>query len=196
MATGYADVSCAFSCYVMQMSTLTTLGAPGPPETAEEVLPIIRKKLKAGKHIVGSDASKGLASTCKSLKVAAATARHSLSEFTPVHKLKKKNMSYRALKSLKRSGGKKSCSETKTSVTMVGGDQVAESHIASRFCSHRWIVRTVHPPSFGHLQCDVLLSEIHCMCQRQMQSEQDIHRPHLDGSAVEKKNPSDTREVL
>ena len=48
--------------------------------TAAEVLPVIGKKVISYKHIVGSDASKGLAAACKQLKVPAATARHSLSE--------------------------------------------------------------------------------------------------------------------
>ena len=109
----------------------TVAGAPGPPETAAEVLPVIGKKVISYKHIVGSDASKGLAAACKQLKVPAATARHSLSEFTPVQKIDKRKISAQALAALKKGVGKKSCKESKTSVTMVGGDQVAESHTAN-----------------------------------------------------------------
>jgi hypothetical protein len=65
------------------------------------------------------------------LKVPAATARHSLSEITPVQKIDKRKISAQALAALKKGVGKKSCKESKTSVTMVGGDQVAESHTAN-----------------------------------------------------------------
>ena len=105
----------------------TSSGAPGPPETAEEVLPILKNKVNRKWHIFGSDASKGLKGARKHLEVEAATARHSLSEYTPLQKLKTKSLPYKALKGM----GLKTFKKKGGQLLMVGGDQVAESHTAN-----------------------------------------------------------------
>ena len=105
----------------------TSSGAPGPPETVDEVLPILKNKVHKKWHIFGSDASKGLKGARKQLEVEAATARHSLSEYTPLQKLKAKTLPPQALKGM----GLKTFKKKGGQVLMVGGDQVAESHTAN-----------------------------------------------------------------
>ena len=104
----------------------TATSAPGPPETLDEVVPLLQHKVNPSKHILGSDASKGLKGARKKLNLEAVTARHSLSEYTPVQSLKKSKVSTTALKAI----GCKAAQTGRHKVTMVGGDQVAESHTA------------------------------------------------------------------
>ena len=55
----------------------TKRDALGPPESKDEVLPLLKTKLCSTKHIVGSDASKGLQGAMKEMNLTAATARRS-----------------------------------------------------------------------------------------------------------------------
>ena len=80
----------------------TMQNAPGPPETTEEILPIMSRKLDSQKHMVASDSSKGIAAACKALNLPSATARHSLSEFTPVQRVKTKSIAKKCLNALTR----------------------------------------------------------------------------------------------
>ena len=56
---------------------ITKKGAPGPSESKDEVLPLLKTKLCSSKQIVGSDASKGLQGDYKEMNLTATTARHS-----------------------------------------------------------------------------------------------------------------------
>ena len=81
----------------------------------------------AKKHVLGSDASKGIKAARKKLNVEAVTARHSLSEYTPLNSVSKEKMPKQALKGI----GGTAAKVTPKKVTLVGGDQVAESHTAN-----------------------------------------------------------------
>ena len=110
---------------------ITAKGAPGPPESKEEVLPLLQSKLDKEKHIAGSDSSKGLQGAFKDIGVLASQARHSLSEYTPVVKFNKKWVPRKALEALKSSSSsstsKPMFKETRKEVAIVGGDQSTES---------------------------------------------------------------------
>ena len=66
--------------------------APGPPESKEEIIGWLKNKTDPARHVVGSDASKGLRSAFKEIGVEQATAKHSQSEYTPVRKLNIKKL--------------------------------------------------------------------------------------------------------
>ena len=111
---------------------ITAKGAPGPPESKEEVLPLLRSKLDNKEHVVGSDFSVGLQGAYKQLGLVASSARHSLSENTPIVKVNKKWLPRKALHALRSSSSSSSKSkpmmkETKSQMTIVGGDQSTES---------------------------------------------------------------------
>ena len=108
----------------------TMQNAPGPPETTEEILPIMSRKLDSQKHMVASDSSKGIGAACKALNLPSATARHSLSEFTPVQRVKTKSIAKKCLNALTRRRQKTSARVGSRETILVGGDQVAESHTA------------------------------------------------------------------
>ena len=100
--------------------------APGPPESKEEIIGWLKKKTDPARHVVGSDASKGLRSAFKEIGVEQATAKHSQSEYTPVRKLNIKNVAKRALKRMKGA-----CKVSKQTISLVGGDQHCESLASS-----------------------------------------------------------------
>ena len=76
---------------------ITKKGAPGPSESKDEVLPLLKTKLCSSKQIVGSDASKGLQGDYKEMNLTATTARHSQSEYTPTVTLSKRHLPKKAL---------------------------------------------------------------------------------------------------
>ena len=107
-------------------------GAPSPAESKAEVLPVLQRKLSSDKHLVGSDAGKGLVHACKDFNLAHSIAKHAQGEFTPVTRLpadavpakvrvavgKASSRTWKANKMLQNSG-----SHTK----VVGGGQKCES---------------------------------------------------------------------
>ncbi|CAE6969759.1 unnamed protein product [Symbiodinium sp. CCMP2592] len=99
-------------------------GSPGPPESYDEVIGIISKKVPKGDHAIASDAGTGLQKAWRALGMVSATARHNRAEYTPVTKVPRKQLGSHALSNLSFGNRAKI---TARKVTMVGGDQRAES---------------------------------------------------------------------
>ncbi|CAE7281115.1 unnamed protein product [Symbiodinium sp. CCMP2456] len=100
----------------------------GPPESFEEVLPLLSSKVSPGKHLIASDQGKGLGKAWASIKVEAATACHSKNHFSPLVTLSKKNLGKRALAVLK---GKNRAVVKPRTCKVVGGDQRAEARVGA-----------------------------------------------------------------
>lgn len=109
-------------------------GGPGAGETAEEFLPHFWKHLKADSLIACSDAGSGLGKAWKRLGIPAATAKHSIDEMTPLRSFKVKDLTSGQKKTAQMLAAKKRpaalFSPKKRKVTVVGGDNSAESEVA------------------------------------------------------------------
>ena len=85
---------------------------------------MIAAKVSNKRHVIGSDAGKGLAKAYQELGLSAATAAHSRNHFTPTTKLGTAKLGKTALRFL---GSKARAKVSSRCVTLVGGDQRCEA---------------------------------------------------------------------